>query len=190
MKTLKLRALILILVFTACGKSAEERRLEEKVRNIEARETQLQAREQQLELKESELIKLQQQIDSIRGKADTIGTFNSELAGTWQVTMSCIETNCEGSAVGDTKTEQWFISYQNNKVVARARANDKVIRIYKGIFKENTLQLAALETSVQKTHMTVLLTPHAATKGLMEGQRTINRVGTCRTVYSIKAVKQ
>ncbi|SKB36478.1 hypothetical protein [Daejeonella lutea] len=190
MRFQRLLTLILFLFFTACGKSAEERKLEQMAVDLESREKLLLAREQQVDLKELELAKLQQQIDSIRGKSDTIGTYNPELVGTWQVTMNCIETTCEGSAVGDTKTEQWIISYQNNKVIARAQANANVIRVYNGLYKENALQLAALETPDQETHMDVLLTPHATTKGLMEGQRIINRLGICRTVYTLKAEKQ
>lgn len=190
MKSLQLFFLVSFLFFTACGKSASERKLEQKTKELEAWEEQLLAREQRVNLKELELGKLQQQIDSIQGKADTVGIYNPEVVGRWQVTMNCIETTCEGSAVGDTKTEQWTISYQNNKVIAQAMANEKVIRVYKGLFKENALQLAALETPDQETHMNVLLTPHATTKGLMEGQRIINRVGNCRTVYTLKAEKQ
>ncbi len=190
MKSMKFLSLILFLLIIACGKSNTERNLEKKQKELDTREEQLQSREQQVVLKELELNKLQQQMDSITSSADTIGIFNPAVTGTWQVTMNCIETTCEGSAVGDTKTEQWTISYQDNKVIAQALANKKIIRTYTGVFKENSLQLSAPEGTEQETHMNVVLTPHATAKGLMEGQRIIVRTGICRTVYTLKAEKR
>ena len=127
--------------------------------------------------------------DSLQKQADTVGTYNPNLEGNWSITMQCIETSCEGSAIGDTKTEQWNIAYQNNKVVVNATSNKKLIRTYTGIFKENTLELTAQQPLDTETHMDVMLTPHPTTANLMEGRRVINQGGKCKIVYSLKAEK-
>jgi len=43
--------------------------------------------------------------------------------------MRCTETNCSGSAVGDTKNEQWEIGYQNGGIVAQAFSGNKLVRV-------------------------------------------------------------
>lgn len=179
-----------ILLFAACGKSGNERNLEKREQTVEAKEQQLLILEEQLKLKEQELIKREQQIDSLKTESDSIGTYNPKVIGNWTVTMQCTETSCEGSAIGDTKTEQWNISYQDKTVIAKAYANKKLIRTYSGLFKENNLQLSARQTPETDTQMDVILSPHPTTEGLMEGQRVISQGGKCRIVYSIKAERQ
>lgn len=179
---------ILIMLCISCG-GRDKKSLERQREEIQVKAQQLLIREQELELREQDVLKQQRQIDSLKTGSDTIGVYDPNLIGTWIVTMQCTETTCEGSAIGDTKTEQWNISYENNKIVARATANKQLIRTYTGLFKENTLRLTATQTPNPETHMDVVLTPHQSTVGLMEGQRIINQGGKCRIVYALKAEK-
>jgi hypothetical protein len=182
-------AFALILLSASCGKSGNEKNLENRERKVKSKEQQLLMLQQQLNLKEQELIKREQQIDSLKAGSDSIGTYNQKLIGNWTVTMQCIETTCEGSAIGDTKTEQWNISYQNNKVIAKSSVNNRSIRTYTGLFKENSLKLSAALTPGTDTYMDVTLSPHPTTDRLMEGQRVINHRGKCKIVFAIKAEK-
>lgn len=179
---------ILITVCASCGEN-QNKDLDAREKKLDLKEQQLLNWEQQLKLKEQELSKNQMKIDSIKNLADTNGIYDPKVIGNWKVTMQCTETTCEGSAVGDTKTEVWSISYHNHKVIARVIVNKKVIRTYSGLFRENTLQLSARQTSETDTHMDVTLTPHSTTEGLLEGQRVINQRGKCRIVYGVKAEK-
>lgn len=156
---------------------------------VEQKERDLSERESQLKLREQELLIREGVIDSLNGQSDTIGTYEPLLAGNWTVTMECIETSCEGSAIGDKKTEHWRISYRNKRVIAQAFDNNKVIRTYSGLFKDNTLSLIALKTPDPETHINVVLIPHPDKANLMEGQRVINQGGKCRIVYQLKAEK-
>ena len=56
--------------------------------------------------------------------------------------MTCIETTCPGSAVGDTKTETWDINYENNLIIAKAMANNKLVRVYTGSYDGTNLTLS------------------------------------------------
>ncbi|MGV3510037.1 MAG: hypothetical protein ACO1N7_12170 [Sphingobacteriaceae bacterium] len=180
--------LVVSIILSGCGKSANQKNIEKREKEIQQKEQQLKAFEQQLKLKEQNLLSREKQLDSLKTKADTIGVYNPKLVGNWRVNMQCIETTCEGSAIGDTKTEQWNISYNNNKVVANALSNKKIIRVYTGLFKENTLELKAQPTDLE-TEMNVVLTPHSSTENLMEGRRIINHSGKCKIVYALKAEK-
>lgn len=180
--------LVVSLILSGCGKSANQENIEKREKQIQLKEQQLKAFEQQLKLKEQNLLSREQQLDSLKIQSDTVGVYNPKLIGNWMVNMQCIETTCEGSAIGDTKTEQWNIAYKNNKVVVSASSNKKVIRVYTGLYKENTLELKAHPSDLE-TEMSAVLTPHSSTENLMEGRRIINHSGKCKIVYALKAEK-
>ncbi|MEJ6979516.1 hypothetical protein WG906_03590 [Pedobacter sp. P351] len=176
--------------FLGCGSTDTEKKLDFREQEVQRKEQQLLILEQQLNLKEQELIRREQQADSFKVKTDTLGVYNPKLLGNWTVSMHCIEANCEGYAVGDIKTEHWNISYRNNKVIVKAMSNNKVIRTYSGLFKENSLNLKAQPVPDADTEMKVVLNPHATNENLMEGQRVIDRRNNCRVVFSLKVEKQ
>lgn len=180
-------ATFFIFVAGGCGKSDSEKKLEQRTSEVQRKEQQLQSLEKQLRIKEQQLTLQQQRIDSLTIQNDTLGIYNPQLIGEWRVTMQCIETTCEGSAIGDTKTEQWKIAYNENKVVVNATANKKLIRVYEGLYKINSLELATPPVPNAETTMNVVLNPHPTTKNLMEGQRVITQANNCRIVYSLKA---
>lgn len=178
------------ILFLGCESRDTEKKLEFREQEVQRKEQQLLTLEQQLKLKEQELIKREQQADSLKVKTDTLGVYNPKLLGDWIVRMQCTEATCEGYAVGDTKTEQWNISYRNNKVIVKAMSNKKVIRTYSGLFKENSLNLKAQPAPDAVTEMRVVLNPHATNENLMEGQRVIDRGNNCRVVFALKVEKQ
>lgn len=179
---------IIISLLLACGGADDQKSVELREKEVEQKEEILKLWEEQLKSKELGLINRERQIDSLN-QSDTLGVVSPKLVGVWKVTMQCIETTCEGSAIGDTKTEQWDISYQNTKVVVSAVSNQKMIRFYTGLLKNNTLKLTA-QSSPDETQMDVVLTPHPTVDKLMEGQRVITQRGKCKIVYAIKASKQ
>jgi hypothetical protein len=104
--------------------------------------------------------------------------------------MTCVETTCAESAVGDIKTEEWIISYEANHVIGRVMVDGKLVRVYTGSFNGNSLELS-LETqdasSQAATRMLVRLT--IQNPRLMEGQREIVR-NNCKVVYTVRMEKQ
>lgn len=148
------------------------------------KEQELLAWENRLKLKDQELKIREQRLDSIEIKKDTLGTYNAKLIGNWSVRMRCTETTCAGSAIGDTKTEQWNISYENNKVVVKASSNKVPIRTYKGIFKDNNLKLTALQSGDSETIITITL--REVSDKRMEGTREIYQAGICKIIYALE----
>lgn len=115
---------------------------------------------------------------------------NDSISGLWSVTMTCIETDCEGSAVGDIKTERWDISYRNGTLQAEAQVNDKLKRVYQGKLNGDTYQLVlkpTMNNNDTKAKMLVSLKPLSYQE--MEGKREIYREG-CRIIYSLELEKQ
>jgi hypothetical protein len=146
-----------------------------KEKSLQARETELQEREAHLD---STLI-------------DSAFVYHPELPGTWNVEMSCTETTCSGSAVGDTKSEIWEISYQGKLIIAKVIEKDKLSRVYTGYYSGNDLELnyqdyaAAAEKATVMTVRLKELSP-----GQMEGRREINRGETCKIVYTVGMKKK
>ncbi|MHB1179413.1 MAG: hypothetical protein ACYCZO_13915 [Daejeonella sp.] len=181
---------ILLSVFVAsCGKTDHQKKLEAREKLVYQEEQRLNALEQQLRLREIVIFRREMQLDSLKNKNDTIGIKNLQLVGNWQVSMQCTEATCEGYAVGDTKTEQWNISYQNDKVIVTAMSNKKVIRIYWGLFNGTSLNLKAMPPPDAESQINVVLNPDVLDKNLMDGRRVIEKGGNCRVVFVLKLEK-
>jgi hypothetical protein len=176
--------LVCLLLFTlpACGLKEREQLLRQKEKELTGREQDLLLREQAVTVRESELNARQHQIDSTsQTTADTAQVVNTDLPGRWQVKMTCTETNCEGSAIGDTKNEQWDISYENDKVVAKAYSGKNLIRIYNGSYQATGLELTADNPIYVNLHFTG--------PNRLEGTRQIQQPG-CKIVYTLVAEKR
>ncbi len=165
-----------------CDLRQREEALVKRETLLNQREQELLLKEKTLQLKEEELVKREQRLDTTRILDSTV--YNAALPGTWDVKMTCTETSCPGSAVGDTKTETWEIVYQENNVIARAFNNNKLARVYSGFFTGNTLELVEMRESTDDqpaTRMVVRLRLSSETQ--MEGQREIERIGQCKIIY-------
>ena len=175
---------------SGCGIREREQALEKKENEINQKEQQLLLLEKQLEIKEEALAQMQKSMDSTNQRSDSSnsGVINSNLVGNWAVTMRCTLTTCEGSAVGDTKNEQWEIAYQGTGVIVKASADNKLVRVYSGIFKENSLELTAQhEPEAPNTKITVKLIPKNNLE--LEGTREIIRADVCHIVYAMTLKK-
>jgi hypothetical protein len=191
MTKLMIACFIVVLICAGCGLNAREEALRKKEVELAAREQQLSLREKSLELEEEQVLQLKQKLDSAKTKTDTTLLYNQQLIGQWNVKMTCTETTCSGSAVGDVKTETWDISYQNSLIIANAIASDKLARIYTGSYDGTTLTLSADVASTPSdpaTKMVIRLTMTA--ENTMEGQRIIDRENDCRIVYNLQLNKQ
>jgi hypothetical protein len=192
--TFYLPLLLAFLLLTGCNLQERETLVQKREAELAQKEQALMIKEQNLQLKEEELLKREQQLQTAP-KPDSVAqvptdAFNPALIGKWNARMTCTETTCTGSAVGDTKTETWEISYQNQRVIAKAMTGENLARIYTGTYNNNLLELTEnVETSsaAPATQMVVRLTLINPTT--MEGQREIIRTGDCRIVYALQLNK-
>jgi len=120
----------------------------------------------------------------------TTPILTSAISGLWVVSMKCIETDCEGSAIGDIKTERWDISINNGTLTAEAKVNETLSRLYvgqqRGEFYELSLKPSNNSNNTQ-AKMLVKLKP--LSNDHMEGTREIFR-DDCHIVYSLELNKQ
>lgn len=184
------------LFFTGCDLREREIALEKKSSEIAQKEQELVLREQQLALKEEELNRRLQQADSstmdssliLFNEGDSTQPFNPAFAGNWSARMVCIQTSCAGSAIGDTKNEQWTISHQENAVIVQAYANNQLVRVYTGAMANNRLVMRAQQDSVAPpTVITAAL--QLKNPKQIEGTREIRRVNECQIVYKLELEK-
>lgn len=188
---MKQRICLLLFTITLCGCGMRQREeaLNKREAAINEREQTLVLKEKSLQLKEEELMAQKAQMDSTV-LVDTTYIINPALTGKWDVKMTCTETTCSGSAVGDVKNEQWEISYQGNKLIAKAMANDQLVRVYTGFYTGNTIELvedvnSAIVPSLTKMIVRLRLKDDAK----LEGEREIIREKNCKVVYALQAVK-
>lgn len=180
--------LLVALCISGCGFAEREKALQMK-------ETKLAQKEQELLLKENALLLKEDSFKRRKvndtARQDTAILYNPVITGQWKVQMTCTETTCNGSAVGDTKSEIWDISYKSNSVIAAVTSAKQLVRIYTGTYSNNLLELTDevdLSSSSPATKISVRLT--LLSDNAMEGQREIIRSGDCKIVYAVQLNKQ
>jgi hypothetical protein len=179
------------IAISSCGLREREKQVEQRNTELNEKEQNLTLQEQKLRLKEDELSKREKTLDSL----EVIQVTEKEtlkdpgLEGTWTVRMRCIETNCAGSAVGDTRNEQWVFSYENNHIIVKAFSANKLVRVYSGDYSSDPLLLyAQLDADAQATRMTVRLNRNRPNE--MKGEREIIRAEGCTILYALELKKQ
>lgn len=176
--------LFLSIIFCSCDSGSNQTILKD---SLILKDKQIDSLEKQLRIKEDSLKLLASLQDTSSKTNDTIGVYKPELIGRWNVTMQCIETSCEGPAVGDVKNEQWEVSYEGTILVAKVISANKVTRTYKGMFINKHIELKNIE-STSNTQMTVTL-QEGGQAGSFEGIREILRGVDCRIRHSVKLQK-
>ena len=193
MKLLIMILFLFSILLGGCDIRKREQVLTKRENELNQKEQELFVKEKALQLKEEELLRRTQSIDSLNNNAIIDSVFiNPEFVGLWSVQLNCIETSCTGSAVGDVKSEQWDISYQDNKTIAKVIDHEKVVRVYSGTSTSNSIEMSFQQSGVaanQVTNMVIRLEQTA--KNRMEGRREITRLPeNCKIVYAVEMVKQ
>ena len=196
MERILIFTLAITMLTSGCDTRKRELELERRQAALDQREQQLLLRERTLQLQEEEWQKKKNQLDSISfldsiPLVDTSYVVDPTLAGAWAVKMTCRETSCQGSAVGDTKTEHWDIRYQGNHVVAKAMEGNRLARVYSGQYNGNVLELIEhRDTSSLVYDIRMVVRLRLLNARTMEGQREIIRENDCKIVYALRMDKQ
>jgi hypothetical protein len=184
---MKIRTLA-ILIFAAalhgCGFKEKEQQIARKEKQLAEKEQSLIQWEQRLTLLERDLLdKKKKQAEDSTAAMDS--TQAQIFVGKWTIKMRCVETNCSGSAIGDSKTETWEISYQNRAMVVNAFARNELSRIYNGSFSQNRLEVANGQPGAESLIRVIL----EAKENKMEGIRDVERAD-CKIRYTLTAERQ
>jgi len=187
--------LLFLLVMASCKDQAHEQQLQKREAELSLREQEMAQRENALTLREQRLLAKEQTppIDTVQQVLPADTALLRSLPGTWATRMSCIETDCPGSAIGDSKNEQWEFSVEQNTVRATASANKKIIRVYTGTLQGSELKMNAQhipnETLPDASFVVQL---QAAGERRLEGRREISKPApdNCRIVYALELTKE
>lgn len=179
---------ILITGFSGCGFAERERKIKEQETGLAQREQALLIKEQDLIQKEAALHALAQALDSNKKAWDTVGVYDEAIVGEWNVTMTCVETSCDGSAIGDKKVEKWVFSYENMSLKVSAYSGKNFTRTYIGWYKNNILSLRVPDNP-EGTSITVQLRPATDKQNKFIGRREIQQPN-CKIVYELDASRK
>lgn len=179
-----------IIILSSCNQRQREIELDKKLNELSQREQELSLKEQELAIKEKQLSEQQKVLDSTTNIInDSLLRDHEKIQGLWRVEMKCKQTNCAGSAVGDIKTEEWNIQFENNEVTVNARSNRHVVKRYSGSFVGNLLKLSAGQDSTEvnaKIHVNLEKTSDTE----MEGEREVTQATGCQILYSLRLKKE
>lgn len=179
-----------ILLFNSCGQQEREQKLAAQEKQIREQQQELILKANQLALKEKQLEDKEKHLDSALISQDSVAAIFPKLAGNWNVNMVCSQATCAGSAIGDTKNEQWVFSLQGSSIVAQAYTKKVLSRVYVGKIQGGLLQLTAqsADSSVESNvQMNVFLRPIGDSTS-MNGKRNITRPD-CQIVYNMNMKK-
>ncbi|HEU0110956.1 MAG TPA: hypothetical protein VFQ73_08780 [Flavisolibacter sp.] len=183
--------IVMAFLFSGCDIREREMALEKREAALNQKEQELVLKEKTLQLKEESLAQKEKKLDSSLLVDSTRFIYNPAIIGQWNVVMTCTETTCPGSAIGDTKSEKWDISYEGNKILVKAMdANMVASRVYTGYFNGNRYEFTHVTEATATepvTKITVQL--QMPTPLTLEGQREILRTGNCKIVYELKLTK-
>lgn len=194
-----IRKLFLFFTFlflsAGCGLRQREAELQKKEIELSQWEQELLLKQKTLEAKEAELAEQKQNLDSALASDSTLSdsamVYDSTVIGLWSVKMTCTETTCPGSAVGDTKLETWDFYYLNDQLIAKAMAGTEVVRVYAGAHARDGITLSVDVTGTPSAPETKILVRLAVTDAnKMEGQREIVRGNDCKIIYALQLSKQ
>lgn len=174
---------LLIIFLQSCGWSEREKNLIKRQKETAEKEQQLLAWEQRLKIKERELEHTKQFLDSTQKQIDSTSVYDPAIIGKWTVKMRCIETSCEGSALGDTKIEQWDVSYNQNTVVVKAYSGAVLSRVYMGTYANSMLKI--LDEQVD-TGVSISAVLNFSNQRRIEGTREIEQQA-CKIIYALNA---
>ncbi|MBS1616209.1 MAG: hypothetical protein JST06_08855 [Bacteroidetes bacterium] len=180
---------LLVFSLCSCGLQEREASLNARERALQSQQQMLDARALTLQQREDALTQKLQKLDSL--SHDSAMLYEPQLIGRWAVRMTCTETSCPGSALGDVKSEVWDISYEENALVAKAMVKNSVVRIYSGKSNRDGIQLAESVPS-EPVGNAVVISISLKQKGanMLEGERVIARENDCRIVYALQLSKQ
>jgi len=171
--------IILGITLQSCGLNEREKNLKKQQLEINQKEQQLLVWEQRLKLREQELDNAKHVLESAQMQIDT--AINPLLVGKWIVKMTCAETSCDGSAIGDTKTEQWDIQYSGKNLVVNAYSGLVLVRVYTGSYQNKVLRIVD-----EKPNSQALITANInfINGNKMDGLREISQKD-CKIIYQL-----
>ena len=182
--------ILFIGLLLACNSREREQALQVKEDSLNQREQQLLLKEKTLEIREADLLRKEKQLDSTY-RIDSSGFYNPALIGNWTVKMTCTETSCAGSAVGDVNNQEWNFSYQGNTVIAKVMEGNQLVRTYTGTYKSNAIEMTdASQTTAGQPSVKMLVRLRIINATTMDGQREILRENNCKIIYALELQKK
>lgn len=196
MHTLKYLTIVTgICLLSGCGLQEQRQQLKQESVLLRQKEQELALRGQELDAREQLLNERQMKMDSVLIGKDTLSKIFPEIPGRWLAKMVCTDAGCPGSALGDTKVEQWAVTFQNNMVVVKAMNNKfQLTRIYTGSIAPDgqvSLKAQAPDDSLSTSQYAQISIQLKQTKNdAMQGQRDIIQPEGCHLTYSLDLKKQ
>jgi hypothetical protein len=185
-----LRLLLFTFLVMGCNSRQKEKALQQKEDSLNQREQQLLLKEKTLEIREAELVRKEKRRDST-SRIDSTSFYNPALIGNWSVKMTCTETTCTGSAVGDVNNQEWNFSYQGNTIIAKVMEGNQLVRTYTGSYKNNAVEMTeGVQNTAAQQGVKMLVRLRIINGTTMDGQREIIRENNCKIIYALELQKK
>ena len=184
---------IVVMVSSSCDFKARQQELEKRRIELDNREQGLILREKAVQFKEDSLQLLLTRKDSSIIIVDSISLLPPALHGEWITRSVCTETNCSGSAVGDTRTDTWLLGSRDSSIYINSVNSNQITRVYTGKFyRSNLIKASTVSTANPQEERTAIfnVTLNEVSATRIKGTREIIQPDGCKIVYSVEMTKK
>ncbi|MBE8726520.1 hypothetical protein [Flavobacterium hungaricum] len=180
----KLLLLFFFSVLLSCGHKKEQ--------ELTARENEILKREQQFADKEAEYQKLLDMRDSLNAlktvedSVPKIKNWPKNIAVSWNSKIVCRESNCSNYVIGDQRNEVWQFVSDSTGNYANVINNNKLIRVYSGLYDAEKITLDFTEDNTAKNKLKINIVLDDVKESVIKGTQTIIGQDNCTAKFSVE----
>ena len=105
---------------------------------------------------------------------------------TWNSKMVCRETGCGNYVIGDQRNEVWQFRSDSTGLYTTVLNNDKVVRILRAQYQNNTITLNSSTDSISKYKMSISVVLDDIKKDVIKGTQIILGQDNCAAKFSVE----
>ncbi len=177
----------LLTAFIRCQEKTDPRQAE-----LQKRDSILTVKEKEFALKAADYQALLKLRDSLNTPMDTIAVnpLPAEINGTWTGKIVCTHSNCTDYVVGDVRTDEWQLSADGGKIVAKNVNKTGVVRMYTGEYSGGKIVLASETSADAASQRTFRIEFGTVSAERLAGTREIQVDQSCTSQFSIELVRK
>ncbi len=183
---------IILTLFLAIAVIHCQEKTDPKQTELQKRDSILTVKEKEFALKAADYQALLKLRDSLNTPKDTVAVnpLPVEINGTWTGKIVCTHSNCTDYVVGDVRTDEWQISSEDGKIVAKNVNKTGVIRMYTGEYTGGKVVLVSETPADAASQRTFRIEFGTVSADRLAGTREIQVNQSCTSQFSIELVRK
>ncbi len=178
---------VLLLMLVGCQEGDAQKQTD-----LHKRDSLLTVKEKEFALKAADYQSLLELRDSLNMLKDSVNVnpLPVSITGNWTGKLVCTHSNCTDYVVGDVRTDEWQLSEEDGKIVAKNVNKTGVVRMYTGEYNGTEILLTSQNTPEAPVNRTFKIEFGTVSADRLAGTREIQVDQSCTSVFSIELVRK